>query len=61
MKKLKYGAKRIWENDLMRWRGYVEINGEIVMHEYLRITRKDAMKDAKNLMITLNTKNRRIK
>lgn len=49
MKKIKYGAKRIWENELIRWRGYIEVNGKITVCEYVHTTRKDAIKDAKKL------------
>ena len=49
MKKIKCGAKRVWENELMRWRGYVEVNDKTIECKYLCITQKDAIKDAKKL------------
>ena len=49
MKKIKYGAKRVWENELMRWRGYVEVNGKTITCEYIRTTKKAALHDAKIL------------
>jgi hypothetical protein len=49
MKKIKYGAKRVWENELMRWRGYIEVNGKITVCEYIRTTKKAALQDAKIL------------
>lgn len=47
MKKIRYGAKRIWENELMRWRGYIEVNDKITMCEYIRTTKRAALQDAK--------------
>lgn len=49
MKKIKYGAKRIWENDLVRYRGYIVVDDMIRHCEYIRTTKKAALQDAKIL------------
>ena len=51
MKKQKISCKvkRVWENELMRWRGYIEVNDKITMCEYIRTTKKAALQDAKIL------------
>lgn len=48
-KKIQCKVKRVWENELMRWRGYVEVNGETTTCEYIRTTKKAALQDAKIL------------
>ena len=49
MRKIIHGAKRVWENELVRWRGYIVVDDDTITCEYIRTTRKDAIKDAKKL------------